>query len=72
MTKVLRTTIDGKDYKVVLAEITGKPVVWVRGVRKMEDGTEVDAFLSARQHKAEARARSRFAKEINEHLNSFK
>jgi predicted RNase H-related nuclease YkuK (DUF458 family) len=68
-TKTLRTNIDGKDYKVILGTTSdNRKFVWVRSVRKMEDGTEVDAFLSNRQHKAESRARSRFAKEINEHL----
>ncbi|WP_089177222.1 hypothetical protein [Bosea sp. AS-1] len=72
-----RTTIDGKDYKVILtsmpdAEGKERAIVWVRSIRKLEDGSEVDAFLSTRQWKAENRAKSRFAKEINEHLAKFK
>lgn len=66
------TVIDGKKYVVVLGDMGGKPFVWVRSVRVQEDGTEVEAFLSNRQWKAENRAKTRFAKEINEHLAKFK
>lgn len=71
MTTTHRTNIDGKTYTVRLGDMAGKPFVWVRSVRVQEDGTEVEAFLSNRQWKAEARAKSRFAKEINEHLAKF-
>lgn len=65
------TTVGDKKYVVILAEVLGRPVVWPRVVRKQADGTEVEAFMSARQHKAEAMIRRRFAKEINEHLAKF-
>lgn len=68
----LTTKIDGKEYKVILTEMEGRPIIWVRVVRQLADGTTVDAFLSHRQHKAEARVRSRFAKEINDHIAKVK
>jgi len=68
LVNTLRTTIDGKDYKLHLTTIAGQPSYYVRGVRKQADGTEVDAFLSNRQWKAENRVKSRFAKEIKEHM----
>lgn len=63
-----RTNVDGKEYKLILTEIDGRPSYYVRSVRKMADGSEVDAFLSNRQWKAENRVKARFAKEINEHM----
>lgn len=65
---VHRTNIDGKEYKLILTEIDGRPSYYVRGVRKMADGSEVDAFLSNRQWKAENRVKSRFADKINAHM----
>lgn len=67
---ILRTNIDGKEYKVFLTHMNDKPIVFVRVVRVLENGERVDAFLSARQHKAENRARSTFANEIKEHMGT--
>ena len=64
------TIIDGKKYRLDLTMIDGKKSVWVRSVRVQEDGTEVTAFLSNRQWKAESRAKTRFAKEIAEFLKA--
>ena len=68
MTHTHETQIGGKTYKVILANIGGKPVVWVRVVREQKDGTKIDAFLSQRQQAAESRARQVFAKEIKQHM----
>ncbi len=74
MTKqTLTTKMNGKTYNVYLVGQTlGRPVIWVRVERELADGTTVEAFLSHRQRKAEAQVRSRFAKEINAHIASFK
>ena len=65
---VLKTTIEGTEYKVILTAIGERKIVWVRQVRVLEDGSTVDAFMSARQYKKEAQVRGRFVKEIKEHL----
>lgn len=65
-----RTTIDGKEYKLILATINGGKTYYVRNIRKMSDGSEVEAFLSSRQWKAENRVKSHFAKEINDYMNN--
>ena len=66
----ITTTIDGKKYRVDFVDICGARNVWVRSVRVLDDGSEVVAFLSARQWKAEARAKTRFAKEIKDWLGA--
>ena len=68
----LRTNIDGKVYALILTELPDangnmRPNYYIRGVRQTESG-EVFAFLSNRQHKAEARAKARFAAEIKAHM----
>jgi len=64
----METTIGGETYRVVLVNVP-RPVVWVQ-VRKVCAKSEDHwAMLSHRQHKAEARVRSRFQKEIWAHLN---
>lgn len=71
MSGVHFTKIDGNEYRVSLLEMEGRPIVWVRVARIQADGSKVWAFLSHRQQKAEARARSRFAAEIKAHLAKF-
>ena len=65
----LTTTMSGKTYNVhLVGKDRGQPVVWIRVERTLEDGSVVEAFLSARQHKAETAIRRRFANEIRAHL----
>jgi len=68
MQQRFETMIEGKKYRVVLTHVGERPVAYVQSIRQMDDGTEVAALLSIRQHKAESRAISRFAKEIAAHL----
>jgi cellulose biosynthesis protein BcsQ len=67
----LRTTLNGKNYKVLLIDYDGRAIVWVKVERVQKDGTTVWAFLSHRQYKAEGQVKRRFAAEINAHLAKF-
>lgn len=64
----LKTSFNGVTYRVVLGTLFDKPIHRVQVCRVEEDGTEVWAFLAHRQHKAESRVKSYFAKEIKAHM----
>lgn len=61
----LYTTHNGSDYVVVLYALdNGVRDAYARVVRKLADGSEVEAFLSHRQAKTERAVLAKFAREI--------